>query len=696
MKGKPMPRHQRSVVSLLSVLFLIGAGHLSAQERPTVAVLPLKHTGQAELAQVAATVEDTIVVAFKLLERYRYVEPGEGSWNGQERELRRVSEAQAIDNVIFGAVEEAAGGVKLSLSVYSRAEGRVVLQETGTTDSFLDIFNLTDTILLALLGGFTESRVAFGEVRFENSGVERSYVVRSGGQSIGRNIRRLERVVSGRRSFEIVDDALGRTVLNESVRVVPGEPAVVRFHIPFLYPDEEEGLLRAERLVGESWYHRGGSDGVKAALEAATAELRELQGRPTEAMEARYRELADRYEAARSSNRGSIDYYPIDLDDGLEQWEAVPFKIIDTGSRSAGGDNPLPVESQPGSDIAGLKLARDAPGENLYFLITLANGAPSTDVLYSLNFHHDDFEYYEFRLLPLLGGWRPELRIWRRDNTTETLLGNFDFVRGDSWIMGSVDIERCGLRDMMKKHTYSCNVKSEHSDDRSSYNITRSALADLYPPRSSELPELPEAGELRWIRQASGLPGMALDEGLAVDFERTNHLPRRRIDVDGAKDDWRGLSWVANSWEQRGVPSVSRPQRLYLAKDRRNLYILLETDGGADLLPQPGTIAELEIEGDMMDETWQYSLELRIQEYNAYVSYRKESGRRDEGVHEPERRPQGRYAVSDDGRVLEMSFPLTALEGYLEERASYEALFRIWEIEGAWTITTPRFLLAPY
>jgi hypothetical protein len=135
----------------------------------------------------------------------------------REREPRRIAGEQGIDIVISGSVEEAEGGVRLTLSVFSRAEERVVLRERGTTDSALEIFNLTDTILLALLGGFTESPLAFGEVRFVNTGVDRDYVVRPAAQVIGVDVRRLDRVVAGTRHFEIADEPLGKTLFDETI-----------------------------------------------------------------------------------------------------------------------------------------------------------------------------------------------------------------------------------------------------------------------------------------------------------------------------------------------------------------------------------------------------------------------------------------------------------------------------------------------
>lgn len=692
-----MRRRSRGIVIGISVLLLLlpMSGRLLAQEGPSVAVLPIAHPRQPQLAQVAGTVEDTIAIAFKLLERYRYVEL-EGSRQGQGEVVASIAERYGIDNVISGSVEEAGGGVRLTLSVFNRAEGRVVLEETGTTDSFLEIFNLTDAILLALLGGFTESRIEFGEVRFVNTGVDRDYVVRSGGQVIGRNVRRLERVVTGTRRFEIADDGVGRTLFDGTVDVAPGELSSVSFRMPFLYPDEEEEFLRIERLVGEGWTQRGGTNGVESAFGAAAALVRSLQGRRTEALESRYEELAERYRSVRSSHRGSIDYYPIDLEAGIEQWEEVPFKISDPGSRTADGSNPIPVELQPGSDIEGVKLARDEEGRTLYFLMTLANGAPSPEVLYSLNFHHDNFEYYQFRLLPLMGGWRPEIRIWRRDNSTETLIGNFDFVRGDSWIMGAVDIETGGLREMMKEYTYSCHAKTERADDWGTYNITRSSYADLFPARTSGPRELPGAVDLRWLREDRNQLGTALDHSLAEEIEKTVFLPPGRIRVDGEREEWRGIPLVADSWEQQVGATASVPERLYLAKDRRNIHMLLETDGNAEALPRGGTITELVIWGDMADESWQYFLELRLQEGDAYVSYRRVQGRRNEGVGNHDQAPQGRYAISENGGYLEMSFPLAALRGYLDEEASYFAEFRVWEPGSNRITKTPRFLLAPY
>lgn len=661
-----------------------------------MALRPLSHSDRAELAQLSATVEDTIAIAFKLFDSYRFVELEEEVWGASGTDLSSLAEVNGIDNLIVGTVEEAGGGVRLTLSVFNREQGRVVLKESGTTDSFLEIFNLTDTILLALLAGFSESHIGFGEVRFVNSGVDRSYVVRSGDQAIGRNISRLERVVSGNRRFEIVDEATGRTVFDDAVEIREGQSVGVRFHIPFLYADEKEALLRIERLVGEGWYSGESSGRIEGPLNEGIALVNALSGRDTGELEQRYRELGDRYESGRPGSRGSIVYRPIDLNAGLEQWENVPVKITDPGARTGGGANPIPVENQPGSDIATVKFARNKTGSILYFLITLANGAPSPEVLYSLNFHHDNFEYYQFRLLPLLGGWRPEIRIWRRDNTTENLIGNFDFVRGDSWIMGAVDIETSGLREMMKEYAYSCHAKSERADDWGTYNITRSSYADLFPAGTIAPRELPETVDLGWLREVGSQRGAAIDDSLAAEFEEAVFLPERTVRVDGERVEWRGIPLVTDSWEEHLGPSVSRPERLYLAKDRRNIYMLLETRGNAASLSRSGTITELVIWGDMADESWQYFLELRLQEGDAFVSYRRVRGQRNEGVHNNGQAPQGRYAISDNGEYLEMSFPLRALRGYLDREPTYFAEFRIWEPGNNRITKTPRFPLAPY
>jgi hypothetical protein len=120
------------------------------------------------LAAVLSTVANSVEISLDVLQRYdvRRLPPAD-----PEQELPRVRaycQANRIDQAILGSGSaRAEGGYFFKLAVYDRLTDSITFAPEGSSAGTLDMFEVTDTLVSALLDGLSGRHILFGSLSVE-------------------------------------------------------------------------------------------------------------------------------------------------------------------------------------------------------------------------------------------------------------------------------------------------------------------------------------------------------------------------------------------------------------------------------------------------------------------------------------------------------------------------------------------------
>jgi hypothetical protein len=180
-----------------------------------------------------------------------------------------------MDDLVFGrAYLDAAGLFALEMSVWSREEERIVLTESRTARSVLDIFKIADEIVASLMEAFSGAHIGFGTIELQPSGEPGSFAVYIDGVHVGDDLTEVQRVLNGERKVEIRQQRLlgQRTIAAAAIMVIEDDWTDFVFELPRFIAEEAahiDGMLAAAR---RGWHQPDQAQTVAAAL-AALARL---------------------------------------------------------------------------------------------------------------------------------------------------------------------------------------------------------------------------------------------------------------------------------------------------------------------------------------------------------------------------------------------------------------------------------------
>jgi hypothetical protein len=288
------------------------------------------------------------------------------------------------------------------------------------------------------------------------------------------------------------------------------------------------------------------------------------------------------------------------------------------------------------------------------------------------------------------GRWVSETGFWTRSpNWTEQPAG-LDYKVTGNYIEGRVNLKQAGLKEDMLTFNYYIHAKTAREDPWAQYDITTSTPLHLVPPTLPPFtPNLENSARL-YTALFSPLPSNKEHlESALPSMEEVYFVPEADIEVDGNTLDWAGITPIAteDEWENKAPQIPVDLLELRLAKDEENLYLYVRLKGEV-LEIGPNTILELLFFGDMMDDTWQYVLEPRIQDNELKIFIRKIDNQGENlGVDEFR---SGSFEYNKKNNFLEIRFSPDALTPYLKNRPYYEGEFRIWNHMEDWIKRTPR------
>jgi hypothetical protein len=703
------------MLGIYLLLISTAADDVLCQEKPTVTLNPLVHDKAPQAEQLASTVEDILTTTLTLMKSYNFSSiPNEKlhELDGMEDVAKEFS----IDNVIGGRIEEEGDDIRVTLSVYNSAEDTQTVSVEGSASSYLAIFGLTDSLVLRLLSGFTEEPVSFGSVAFIPRGVERDYRVSVDGNAMGKNLRRIERIVADTYEVTIEDASSSRTLFDQRVEVPGNESVEVSFRIPYLYPDERKRVERTDAAIKTTWPVGWKSQELQTHYNEVFSFLEEAESRELTRLEERFeglrsaqREAVDEYREQRVEQDGIVPTLGagenITVDGYIKDWNTIPEYIAGTPNVPK-GKNPLPPEETAGADIAFLKLALDKVEGNLYYLINLKNGVANEAIRYHVSFHPDTMEYYEFVAQHDTDGWELHTQRWHRTEGARPFSIDTGLRVRNYSIEGRIDIRDSmldtSLEELISEDTFYVNAKAQRQQPIHDYEITRQKRVVFYRKGEDTLGDsITRQGDNHnvssvHVEQRGLLPAGLIEELRPRGISRTVFVPENTIEIDGDTKDWSDVAPATRAEEGQNDNSGENyvPDTIFLARDDEQLYVLADFRG--ESVPVKSELkTELITFADPAGDGWSYMLEQRIENGgNLNIHVRKIRGR--ENVGETWFENVGDYEYNEEENLVEMAFPLERILPYMQEKRRYEAVFRLSNYRENWFKETRKFNMVLY
>jgi hypothetical protein len=260
----------------LACLVLVAAMPLGAAPedgRARIALFePAAPASDPTLAAVLATVTDTVELSLACLDRYAVTRQPPTDPAKDLQKIRSYCAQNRIDQAIGGsATARTEGGYAFRLVVYDRLKDSITLVREGASNGALDMFDVTDALVVSLLDGLNGSHLQFGslEVQSEPHGAALSL----NGREAGTTPAALRNIPAGR--IQVVARADGWEEGSAPVVIEDGTTATVVLNLVRstgrlqLSAPEDAAFI----VVGPDKRQRNVGPGIVADLPTGTYEI---------------------------------------------------------------------------------------------------------------------------------------------------------------------------------------------------------------------------------------------------------------------------------------------------------------------------------------------------------------------------------------------------------------------------------------
>ena len=201
-------------------------------EKPHVAVFGFLNMTEDDAFDVPAeSAGGTLFLSMKMLGLYEVsmpdVMPRALSGDG----LARWCAANGIDYAVYGTVTSVGNDQRYSIAVFDNAKKTVSLRRAETGSSVMDIFGISDRLILAALDSLTGRHAGFGSLKFDGGETRSDYSIEIDGVMLGDNMKQAERILTGTHRIRILRGTAGdgEEIANKSVTIVEGKTETIRF-----------------------------------------------------------------------------------------------------------------------------------------------------------------------------------------------------------------------------------------------------------------------------------------------------------------------------------------------------------------------------------------------------------------------------------------------------------------------------------
>jgi len=138
----------------------------------------------------------------------------------------------AFDYILYGTLVANGSDQKYTLCIFDRAKGKTTIRNTADGSSVLDVFGITDKLILSVMGNITGKHVGFGSIDFRNTGDKGNFKVQIDTMAIeGNNPSTVRYVVSGTHAVRVfsLTDSGQVEVLSREIKISEGKTEKVIF-----------------------------------------------------------------------------------------------------------------------------------------------------------------------------------------------------------------------------------------------------------------------------------------------------------------------------------------------------------------------------------------------------------------------------------------------------------------------------------
>jgi len=251
----------KKTIFLIPCLLIILAGVSAEDLKPRVLVLaPENKTSDAIYSGICTTVEELFSFTLGLLGEHDVLTAKDLSIPDNP-DLSSLAEENSIDKILFGELTSRSdGSIVISMSLYEHNTDNVVASSQGTSYSLLEVFDVTDAILIELMKQFSDIYIGFGSLALINEGEEGAFQVFLDGRPVGdsRNLGALDKILNKDYLLEIRQKRFGYEHVIHSSKIVIEErkETVVAFAVPYLTPGEKADIddlrSRTEKILADA------------------------------------------------------------------------------------------------------------------------------------------------------------------------------------------------------------------------------------------------------------------------------------------------------------------------------------------------------------------------------------------------------------------------------------------------------------
>ena len=244
-------------VTLYLILFFMPLSGLFSQALPNITILPFDNPSKdLQIDVISANAVKTAELNLKMLNKYKIIPVEKDTDNVTELWLKKCSDDNSLDNILFGSCSFAADGtISFTMSVFSRKVGKITLTRGETAENIFEIFDASDRLVLSLLEAFSGTHMGFGSVRLHNNGSKGNFSVYIDGIFAGSNIEEIPKILIGNRKIAVKQNRmLGEyTVREDVITVSEGLDTGFEYSIPPLLEKEIKAIGKHEKFIDSNW-----------------------------------------------------------------------------------------------------------------------------------------------------------------------------------------------------------------------------------------------------------------------------------------------------------------------------------------------------------------------------------------------------------------------------------------------------------
>ena len=217
-------KRRLALVFVMGTCFLSTTGAQSESGRARIALYePVGQQRDATLTAVLSTVADSVELSLVELQRYEVRRLAAADSVRDMARVRAYCEENRIDQAILGSGSaHKGGGYDFRLVIYDRQKDSITVDRKGFSRGALDIFDVTDALVVSLLDGLSGTHLLFGALVVETNPPGATVAV--DGKSVGAAPVTLHSLPVG--TLKVSASREGREAAETSATIVDGETTI--------------------------------------------------------------------------------------------------------------------------------------------------------------------------------------------------------------------------------------------------------------------------------------------------------------------------------------------------------------------------------------------------------------------------------------------------------------------------------------